>query len=165
MSLFGQFEVYDGLEIGDCRLSPSSRKYRIVEAIVHLALSLLETEEGRDSLTEVAKSIIRARNATRGSRSRRPHHIYTDSLDNMHRWIERFLRSMRQGFPPVVICGTKGEAAADKVHWGDDMAAYIASDAGALHVSAGIIDNMVNTLSQRSTRLRSDDDEEIAVDV
>ena len=158
----GNFRVYAGLYVEEDELSPSSTRYRIVEAIVHLALSLLETAKGRDSLANVARSIIRERDAAPGTRRRRPHHIYPDPVDGtkdsrkkMDYWIEKFLRSMRQGFPPVVICVTKGEAAAGKLHWGDDMAHYVASDAGIPDVSTGIIDNMVNTLSQRSTQLRS----------
>ncbi|KAK4099870.1 hypothetical protein N658DRAFT_539110 [Parathielavia hyrcaniae] len=74
-------------------LDPTSTRHRIVEAFVHLALCLLETEEGQNSLAEVATTIIKEREGTSGTRSWRPRHIYRDSLANMPYWIRVFLRT------------------------------------------------------------------------
>ncbi|KAK3290965.1 uncharacterized protein B0H64DRAFT_436349 [Chaetomium fimeti] len=131
-------------------LDPTSTRYQIVEAIVHLALTLLETREGRRSLTEVATAIIQERKAYAAAGRRRPQgHIYEDSLANMPIWIDTFLRRMRRNFPPVLIGRTDGEASAAKRDWGTDMNAYQAGhDAGVLWVKDSIISNMVYVRQQ-----------------
>lgn len=135
---------------GQSELLPTSTRYRIVKAIIHLALCVLETPEGRRSLADTAWAIIRARNNTPGSRSRRPHHIYTDSPARMSYWIDRFLSSMRTNFPGVVIAerGLEGEAEVEKYDWGSDMQDYDPRDAGVLHVRKAIVANMTNVLPQ-----------------
>ncbi|KAK4157366.1 hypothetical protein C8A00DRAFT_40211 [Chaetomidium leptoderma] len=136
----GNLVVYSQEGDDDVVLPSTSTRYRIVEAIVHLALSLLETARGR-------------RVWLTGSSRRRPPppHIYRDSLANMPYWIQRFLQSMRENFPPISISGGfNGEAAASKYDWGQDMNDYDAGGAGVLYVSEAIISNMTHVRQQAS---------------
>jgi hypothetical protein len=100
------------------------------------------------------RPIIQVRESTGGSRRRRPTHIYRDSLSNMPAWIRRFLQSMRRNFPPVCIAGpphVRGEAAAEKDDWGQDMMQYDAGAAGVLFLSEAIISNMSHARQQDPT--------------
>ncbi|KAH6649498.1 hypothetical protein F5144DRAFT_479665 [Chaetomium tenue] len=130
-------------------LPTTSTRYRITEAIIDLALALLETPEGKQGLADVATAIIQERDNTPGSLRRRPPHIYRDSVENMPFWIDRFLRCMRRNFPPVFIKPTDGEAAAVKRTWGKSMEDYQAGgDAGHLEIRDSIISNMVYARQQ-----------------
>ncbi|KAK3293435.1 uncharacterized protein B0H64DRAFT_212934 [Chaetomium fimeti] len=143
-----EFVVHD--DSAGVELPPSSRRYRMVAAMIPLALSLLETREARSSLARVATDIIEAREGMTGvSRRRRPPHIYQGSRDNMGDWVDAFLRSLRENFPSIHISrAVEGEAETWKFDWGRDMRDYVASDAGRLYLSAAIIDNMGNAQDQ-----------------
>jgi hypothetical protein len=117
-------------------------RYRIVQSIVDLGLSLLETPRGKESLVEVATAIINARNAEQPP----AHHIYPDKdkLDRMPYWIERFLASMKANFPETRISEeVKGEAEAQRYEWQGTMSDYNPRLAGTLFLSKVLIDNMV----------------------
>jgi hypothetical protein len=146
---------------GQVKLDTNSTRYRIVKAIIHLALCVLETPEGRRSLADIARDIIRARDNTPGSKSRRPHHIYTDSPARIPLWIDRFLSSLRADFPGVVIAeqGLQGEAEVERYDWGSDMRDYDSRGAGVLYVKKSIIINMANVLPQHR------DDDTISYDL
>jgi hypothetical protein len=143
----GNLVVYSGEVRAEDLVSPNLTRYKIVEAMVHLALSLLETPEASRSLADVATAIIQARDK---SRSSTPRHIYRDSMQNMPYWIQRFLGRMRANFPPVCISGyCMGEAEAQRRDWGMDMDRYDAGpDAGTMFVSEAIISNMLYLLEQ-----------------
>jgi hypothetical protein len=152
----GNLVVYSGEVRPEDLIAPNSTRYKIVEAMIHLALSLLETQAGRRSLADVAAAIIQERDNTPGSRSRRPPHIYRDSIDNLPSWIQRFITRMRGNFPPVCISGRcLGEAEAEKHNWGAgpgmnmDMGRYDAGPAaGILFLSEPIISNMLYVVQE-----------------
>jgi hypothetical protein len=149
-SRVGKLLVYCEEDGNNTELPQESTQYRIVEEVIHLALSLLETQEGRRSLVDVATEIIQPRNNSQLSSPRRPRHIYRDSMQNLPQWIERFLRSMRNNFPPVGISDeVDGEADAEPHNWGHDMAQYDAgAAAGFLWLNKGIINNMTDAWQQ-----------------
>ncbi|KAK8063186.1 hypothetical protein PG996_007838 [Apiospora saccharicola] len=128
--------VYTNESGSNVELPSSSTRYRIVEAAIHLALSLLESPQGRRSLVDVSKAIL----DNAGQRG----HIYRDSLDNLPAWIDRFLKSIRNDCPGVYIDTTvKGEAYARRVNWGNDMQKYEAGQAVTIYIHNVLIDNMV----------------------
>ncbi|KAM6523989.1 hypothetical protein FSOLCH5_004596 [Fusarium solani] len=127
---------FDGVE----PLPSTSTRYKIVEASVHMGLSILETPEGRQSLARVARAIIEE------GRSEQPprRDIYKGSLKDMPAWINRFLTSMRFNFPAIFIHDeVGGEAEAQRLDWGDNMQDYDAGLGGRISLSSALIDNMV----------------------
>ncbi|KAI1077177.1 hypothetical protein F5B20DRAFT_583668 [Whalleya microplaca] len=121
-------------------LAPASIRYRILESVIHLGLSILECPQGRDSLVHIAAMVIELRsNPTKGKPIP---HVYNRPLDEMPQWIDRFLRSLKANFPTVYLRVCLGEASAVKYNWGDDMAKYNPKVAGHLNVQRSIINNM-----------------------
>lgn len=140
MAAVGNLIVYTNEPGEYVELPSTSTRYRIVEAAIHLGLSILETSEGRRSLAEVATAIVRARR----NRKRPQQDVYQGSLEDMPIWIRRFLASMRENFPAVFLSDeVEGEAEAERLEWANDMREYDAGLAGNLYLSRVLIDNMV----------------------
>ena len=79
-------------------LPAKSTRYRAVESIIDLGLSVLETPEGRESLVNVAVATITQR------REKTKHHLYGNhSLDDMPMWINEFLTRLRGSFPDTAL--------------------------------------------------------------
>ncbi len=153
--LYDQFVLDTRPEKPELELHESSRRRQIVWAILDSALALLETRQGKESLAMVAERIITTRDKINKGRtkSRQEPHIYTDKLANLPRWIDRFLASMRDHFPLVLISTlTEGEAETKKKDWGSDMRMYVAADAGTLYLNHDIIANMGHAMDQRQAR-------------
>ncbi|KAK4147301.1 uncharacterized protein C8A04DRAFT_24544 [Dichotomopilus funicola] len=145
-------EERQGRDFITVELPIHSTRYRIIEAFIHSSLCLLETTKGRQSLAHVAERIIEERNRLNLTLSRfRQHtHLYRYPLKDMPMWIDRFLISMRNTFPPVWVstrCEGEAMAVKDDQDWGDDMSTFIASDAGTLWLNEVLIDNMTEAFS------------------
>ncbi|KAI0892706.1 hypothetical protein F4806DRAFT_499820 [Annulohypoxylon nitens] len=90
MARVGGLEVY-AMKNGEPELLPSnSERYLIVEGIVHLALSLIENPAGRNSLVQVATTIVNHRNNPPGKKRKPVPHAYKYSLGEMPHWIDKF---------------------------------------------------------------------------
>ncbi|KAK8030213.1 hypothetical protein PG993_011504 [Apiospora rasikravindrae] len=138
MPRIGELRIFLVENETESELPPTSTRYQIIEAAIHLALSLLESEKGRQSLVDVAKAILEEYN------DRGRGHIYRDSLTNLPGWIDRFLKCLRGDFPSVYISeGIPGEAQARRHSWGNDMKKYEAPDAVDLFIHKVLIDNVV----------------------
>ena len=87
-------------------LPTQSLRYKTVQSILNLGICLLETPAGRQSLVTVATEVIKAcRN------SKRHYDIYGDrSLNEMPRWVDRFLDDLRLDFPHVYLEFIRGDA-------------------------------------------------------
>ncbi|KAF4469571.1 hypothetical protein FALBO_3533 [Fusarium albosuccineum] len=133
-------------------------RYKIIEAVINLALSILETDDGKESLEDVAKAIIR-----QGRRMPTPRpDIYTgevrdqrdledpnQDMPDMAGWINSFLNSVKQDFPTVIVDeGVQGEAFVRRLEWGNSMDDYRAGPAADMHLSSVIIENMVYAREQ-----------------
>lgn len=120
-------------------LPPTSTRYKIIEASIHLALCILETSQGRLSLVKTAEAIVT------GAREKERDNLYTDSLDNMPFWINRFLVRVREDFFTVFIADIPGDAQAERLQWTTpyNMAAYTAGSSGNLFLNRILVENMV----------------------
>lgn len=120
MSRVGQLQarVEDGQ--GDYEaLPPNSTRFRIVETLIHLRFSILETQQGRQSLVEGGKAVIKGIDEKRKRNRRLVGHIYKGDLNDLPYWVHRFLQALRNYFPAVCIDpGCEGEAAAHRCDWG-----------------------------------------------
>lgn len=113
-------------------------QYLIVEAVVHMALNILESRPGRESLNQVAGDLI-----SECERVGRPH-IYNYPPEDLPSWINEFLVKTRLAFPPIHISdAVAGEAEIRRRSWGLDIRAYYPSMAGNMYLSKAIIENMV----------------------
>lgn len=102
-------EIYtdEGQVIGDNkRLASTSTRYIEVERCIHLALRILESPDGIDSLSKTAIFIIEE------SRERKKPTLYQGSFADMPKWITFFLTKMRSSFPMTYLSHMEGEALA-----------------------------------------------------
>lgn len=137
------------VQANGAEIPPTSTRYRIIEAAADLAICLLETPDGKRSLATLADRILTERMKVKTSLSRRPFHIYQDSLDNMPYWIERFLQSFRSDFPVVsLVYGADSESSTVRYEWGLDMRQFVASEAGVVCLDAKLVDNISNAQQQ-----------------
>ncbi|KAK8099958.1 hypothetical protein PG999_010332 [Apiospora kogelbergensis] len=145
MSRVGQLMVQAQDSKGDYEeLPPTSARFRLVEALVHLGLSVLETPQGRQSLVAVGVAVVEGINDKRKRNRRVAGHIYRGNLSDMPIWVDRFLTAVRNDFPCIYINpGCAGEAQAERYNWGEDMSAYTAGTAAVISVSKVIVDNML----------------------
>ncbi|KAK1764962.1 hypothetical protein QBC33DRAFT_561242 [Phialemonium atrogriseum] len=102
------------------QLSPDSTRFKVVEAIIDMALSILETPKGRQSLVDVATRFVVARNSAKNPVP----HLYKRPMNEMPKCIDEFLDKTRKNFPYTFLTITDGEAIAVKEDWGTDMAQY-----------------------------------------
>ncbi|KAK3377539.1 hypothetical protein B0H63DRAFT_547023 [Podospora didyma] len=122
-------------------LPPGSHEHRVVERIIHLALLLLESRNGRRSLVEVARNIIEARNDLGIP------HIYNRSIRDLPNIIDFFLATMRRNFPTTyLIFGQGGKASGMKQGGTDNMDDFNPRDTGYMTLNRVIIRNMVECL-------------------
>lgn len=92
-----------------------------MEEIIHLALRVLETPEGRESLADIATRII----TTFDRADKRVPHLFKGKVDrDMQQCIDDFLRKMRSNFPIIYLTKMSAEGAATRRDWGKDMAKY-----------------------------------------
>ncbi|KAH8180135.1 hypothetical protein LIA77_01654 [Sarocladium implicatum] len=116
-----------------------SDEYKIIFKCVDLALALLESSQGRESLIQVAHRVVEIK-----KRTRKPH-LYRYKEEDMGAWISTFLRRLRRSFPRVGIAvKLGGEAATVRLPWGGDMEQYNPVDAAMLYLDRALIDNMVH---------------------
>ncbi|KAH6988984.1 hypothetical protein BKA56DRAFT_464421, partial [Ilyonectria sp. MPI-CAGE-AT-0026] len=121
-------------------LPANSTRVKIVEAIVDMALRVLETRSGRQTLTDIATRVVTTLNSVENPQ----HHIYRRPLAEMPQCIDQFLRKLRQSFPYVYLTMTRGEGAAVRnKDWGDDMDQYDPVYAVTMDLNMVIIDNMI----------------------
>ena len=147
-NLVGNLFVHTDERGQDESLPPTSHRYRCVEAILHMALCVLETPRGRDTLAEVGKQLVTERN---NSRTPGPL-LFQGSLSQMHKCVDHFLQKIRATFPYVYLVYLKGEAAAQKLDWGgSDLAQYDPQAAVYLSVNRTIVNNMIYAMQQSST--------------
>lgn len=132
-------------------LPSNSIRATVVESVIHKALCLLETARGRDSLVDIATSLVKARN----DEDPPIPHLYKRPLAEMPQCIDGFLSKIRGDFPYVLLRITQGEAAALKKNWGTDMAKYDPKTAVELLISRVVVDNMINA-SQQPERIAGD---------
>ncbi|KAK8112193.1 uncharacterized protein PG998_008650 [Apiospora kogelbergensis] len=145
MSRVGQLMVQAQDSKGEYEeLPPSSARFRLVEALVHLGLSVLETPQGRQSLVAVGKAVIEGIDEKRKKNRRFAGHIYRGKMSDMPFWVGQFLTAVRNDFPCVYIDPeVEGEAATQRYNWGEDMRNYVAGTASVVTVSKVIIENML----------------------
>lgn len=126
---------------GENRQLPSnSTRLKIVETLVDMALRVLETSSGRQTLVDIATRLVTTRNSVENPQA----HIYRRPLAEMPQCIDQFLRKLRQSFPYVYLTMTRGEGAAVRIKdWGDDMDQYDPVYAVWLDLNRVIIDNMI----------------------
>lgn len=75
---------------------PNDARFQVVGAIVHLALSLLESEPGKYWLVKTGTRIIEERRADR------ERHLFGNrDLREMPQWANSFLQEMRMNFPDI----------------------------------------------------------------
>ncbi|KAK7964465.1 hypothetical protein PG988_011439 [Apiospora saccharicola] len=152
-SRVGQLHVRAEDGKGDYETLPStSTRFRIVEALIHLGLSVLETQQGKHSLVEVGKAVIKGIDERRKRNRRVPGHIYKGDLNDLPYWVDRFLSTIRNDFPVVCIDpDCEGEASAQRYDWeptGEDMNKYSGEQAGLISVNKDIIENMLYARQQ-----------------
>jgi hypothetical protein len=130
-SRVGSLKIYTETQKNKIEELPAkSTRYRAVESIIDLGLSVLETPEGRESIVNVAVATITQR------RGKKKHHLYGNhSLDDMPMWINEFLTRLRGSFPDIYIVKMEGEGMAIKYEWGDDMASYYPKSAAELRLN------------------------------
>lgn len=150
MARVGGLEVY-AMKNGEPELLPSnSERYLIVEGIVHLALSLIENPAGRNSLVQVATTIVNHRNNPPGKKRKPVPHAYKYSLGEMPHWIDKFVQGLRSNFPQVSIyhMDSRSDAAAIKQDWEHNMTDWNPKSAAYMYVSDMIIHNMAHIRRQ-----------------
>ncbi|KAK3377449.1 hypothetical protein B0H63DRAFT_511730 [Podospora didyma] len=122
-------------------LSPEDTRHQVVERVIHLALCLLETRQGRESLVDVATTVIQERNR------RRIRHIYNRRMEDLPGVIDFFLGTMRDNFPMTyLVFADGGEASAMKQGGTDIMENFSPKLTGRMTLNRVIIDNMVDCL-------------------
>lgn len=147
MSRVGNLVVHDTDEpdgTGEIPTLPrNSSRVKVIEAVVDLALSILETTEGKATLVRTATDIV-----TERTRLGHPL-IYRDSVDRLPDLINRFVREMRVDFPFVYLSIIQGEGEAVRVkdpHWRNDLTKWQPKAAGPLYLHRHIINNMIACL-------------------
>ncbi|KAK4204303.1 hypothetical protein QBC40DRAFT_261780 [Triangularia verruculosa] len=149
MSRIGNLVVHDTDapdETGEIPTIPrNSSRVKVVEAVIDLALSILETTQGKAALVRTATEIV-------NERIRLNHPIiYRDPVDRLPDLINRFLREMRRDFPFVYLGIIAGEGEAVRVkdpNWRTDLSRWQPKAAGPLYLHRYIINNMIACLSQ-----------------
>ena len=136
----------------DIRLPRDSTRYQLVETLIHLALRLLETPEGRNSLVATATSIMRERDSTR----RGPKHIYNRPMSELPQWIDHFLRIMRGNFPLTYLAHMEGDAMAVRQGGTIDMRSFNPKLCGYVDLNRTIISNMILCHPHRKSNFNYD---------
>ncbi|EQB54145.1 hypothetical protein CGLO_06052 [Colletotrichum gloeosporioides Cg-14] len=122
-------------------LPPNSQRYRCVEAIIDMALCILESPQGRQSLINLANQLVALRNAKKTPEK----HLYKGSPEDMHLTINLFLQKIRSSLPLVFLTLFDGEGVTTKRkgEWGDNLQNYEPQVAVWLELHSYIIDNML----------------------
>lgn len=125
-------------------LPTRSMRYQCVEAIVHMAIGVLESKRGRRTLVDIGTRLVTTRN---GSQPPKPH-IFNRPMSDMPDWVDFFLRKLRQRFPHVILTLTDGEGMARKKDWGQDLSQYDPQDGADIFLNRVIINNMIHARQQ-----------------
>jgi hypothetical protein len=138
-------------------LPSSSERYQLVEVLVESALSLLETAEGRDSLVQVAQSIIRARSSIDPPVA----HLYVGRAAerSLSYWIDHFLNIMRRNFPIIELQKTHFDAMAFRKGGTNNMANFDPRTMGHMVLNIRLLSQM---LYHRRLRQSEDPEEQAA---
>lgn len=121
------------------KLDPSSTRYQEAERCIHMALMLLESSEGKNSLVKVANAIVNSR------RSKKPPKPTLYQSGDMLGWINVFLTCMRNDFPMTYLSSMQGEAMA--VRQANDMkslGAFEPKKIGYMDINRYILNNMIS---------------------
>ncbi|KAF5261425.1 hypothetical protein FOXYS1_7877 [Fusarium oxysporum] len=128
-----------GYEYAQTKLPDTSVEFRAAATVVNLALSMLETPEGRSCITRIGQTFIASRRSF--------HHIYEDDPRNMPWWVDFFLNRLRATFPNVVLSNhINGEGQTEKSNWargGLKMRQWDPSMAGTMRLNKKVIENMI----------------------
>ncbi|KAF5612851.1 uncharacterized protein FSUBG_1081 [Fusarium subglutinans] len=128
MATVGNLQIYYGATDRYEPLPSTSTRFKVAEAVVKLALAILESPEGKESIVKKNPFV----------------HIYREPLEDMGYWVGKFLESVKEDFPLVYISeNVAGEAEAERLPWGRELRNYNAAIAGRVFLSKVIIDNMV----------------------
>ncbi|KAH7240891.1 uncharacterized protein BKA55DRAFT_693135 [Fusarium redolens] len=132
-------QAQPGYDYAQTRLPDTSVEFRAAATVVNLALSMLETPEGRSRITQIGQTFISYRRSFQ--------HIYEDDPRNMPWWVDFFLNRLRASFPNVVLSNhIKGEGSAQKSNWargGLKMREWDPSMAGTMRLNKKVIENMI----------------------
>ncbi|KAF3805003.1 hypothetical protein GCG54_00005748 [Colletotrichum gloeosporioides] len=106
-----------------------------------MALCILESPQGRQSLINLANQLVALRNAKKTPEK----HLYKGSPEDMHLTINLFLQKIRSSFPLVFLTLFDGEGVTTKRkgEWGDNLQNYEPQVAVWLELHSYIIDNML----------------------
>lgn len=117
------------------------RIHKDIDAIIDMALCILESPQGRQSLVALANQLVALRNAKKKPQK----HLYTGSPEDMHMAINMFLQKIRSSFPFVFLTLFDGEGVTTKEEgeWGDSLQNYEPQRAVWLALHSHIIDNML----------------------
>ncbi|OAA55877.1 hypothetical protein SPI_08084 [Niveomyces insectorum RCEF 264] len=142
--------VYRDAEPGATELSQDSPEYVLVYDIIDIALGVLESEQGRTVLYELALAIIQGvRNG-----GRRCLYPTTDrDFRDLPQYISMFLQKMRAGFPEVYIVPNKVEATTLRDDWASGESTlrdFVPYDAGRLVLNSMIIDDMLANTNENA---------------
>lgn len=137
----------EGQKIGENEpLDPSSTRYQEVERCIHMALKLLESPEGKNSLVKVAESIVTNR------RSQKPPKPTLYQGGPMSGYIDIFLRCMRNDFPMTYLSSMEGEAMA--VRQANDMKSigvFEPKKIGYMDINRYVFNNMIAASKRNDT--------------
>ncbi|KAK2690436.1 hypothetical protein QWA68_011234 [Fusarium oxysporum] len=132
-------QAQPGYDYAQTRLPDTSVEFRAAATVVNLALSMLETPEGRSCITQIGHKFIASRSSF--------HHIYEDDPRHMPWWVDFFLNRLRATFPNVVLSNhIKGEGQAQKSNWargGLKMRQWDPSLAGIMRLNKKVFENMI----------------------
>lgn len=129
------------------KLEPTSTRYQEVERCIQMALIVLESQSGRNSLLDTAKDIITNR------RSKNKPTLYTGDFSDLSRWIDVFLRCMRNDFPMTYLAHMKGEAmAVRQANNMKAMSSFSPKHMGYMDVNRYIINNMISARARKDVR-------------
>jgi hypothetical protein len=140
-------QALPGYDYAQTKLPDTSVEFRAVATVVNLALSMLETPEGRSCITQIGQTFIAARANF--------HHIYEDDPRNMPWWVDLFLTRLRATFPNVVLSNhINGEGQAEKSNWargGLNMRQWDPSMAGTMRLNKKVCSNALASGSKKTS--------------
>lgn len=121
------------------RIDERTKDFRAVQHIVDRALLLLESGKGWTAFNELAKKLIIER--YKADQICLYPRNDTDRFSQLSGRLVQFLTNMRNRFPPVLLTLVEGEAACNRMQWGNvnsTLDDYDTEGAGDLSIHRGV---------------------------